>query len=103
MALRPEFARYVVTGTLPEGEPHGLDYGHNGERYAHGSRGLRADAADIERCDDVVDARHEHAYDSRHGHRKYDMMNRRGRKKSKIVPIAHFIWFNIHKKGPQPE
>lgn len=93
VSLGAEFARYVVARPLAEGEPYGLYYGHYGERYADGCRGLCAYTTNVKRCNDVVDTRYKHAYYRRHRHGIYDFVNRRGCQECKIVPVVHIRLF----------
>ena len=102
VALRAQLARYVVARALPEGEAYGLYYRHHGERYAHGGRGLRADAAHVEGRNDVVHARYEHAYDGRNGHRKNDVVNRRRRQESIIIPVVHLLLISFQQEKVLP-
>ena len=93
MALRPELARDIVAGALPEGEAYGLDNRHYRESHAHGGRGLRADAAHVESSNDVVHARNEHTYNGGNGHCKYHPVHGRGGKEGEVVPLVHVVTF----------
>ena len=76
---------------MPEIESESLHYRHDRKHDSNGGCSLGAYPSDVERVNDVVDARHEHADNGRHGHSENDLAHWRSRQKYVVVSLRwHF-------------